>query len=163
MIFNRKLHAKVDALHAALEDTQGDASTISSAMALIRDELADLATTVPKLLRAMPPAVATTHAPDSPTIDPVVTLERVGDLATYPGVECSFVTMTSGDFGVPSGSVTLYDNNRAMPGATAELFNGTADFRVTFPFRGRHVLKARYSGNSTYRGLDSAGIWVIVV
>lgn len=55
-----------------------------------------------------------------------------------------------GDGSQPSGSVTLYANNRALTGTTKELIYGSATWALTYAKSGHHGLTAKYGGDSHY-------------
>lgn len=48
---------------------------------------------------------------------------------------------------VPTGSITLYADGRALSGTTKELFHGSTSGTLTYNRSGHHVLTAKYTGD----------------
>lgn len=69
----------------------------------------------------------------------------------------------SGATGIPTGSVTLYDNGRALNGTTKELFYGSCSGTLTYHVSGTHILTARYSGDAHYEPQPTSGVATVEV
>jgi Bacterial Ig-like domain (group 3) len=51
---------------------------------------------------------------------------------------------------MPTGDVTLYDNERALDNATKAIIDGGVSWRLTYNYQGVHKFTARYSGDGHY-------------
>lgn len=58
----------------------------------------------------------------------------------------------------PTGTVTLYDDNRALAGATRPLVDGAVTYSLAFAKPGMHHLSAKYSGDNNYSSQTNSNI-----